>query len=103
MFLGRFGGNVFSRFQVLDWLFAHGEYQYVEAVYPTGYISSTTNLPTYQSTPVPAAMLGLGVYTNLGPARLQLLALYNFLYDPNNLFDTNRSPLVLRGGIGFGF
>ncbi len=100
---GRFGGDVFSRFQVLDWLFVHGEYQYVEFGVPTGYFQADNKTPDLKFTPVPSALLGAGAYTNAGPVRLQIMALYNFLYDSKNLYDINGGPIVLRGGVGIGF
>ncbi len=100
---GRFGGDVFTRYQVLDWLFAHGEYQYVEVGQPTGYFQADNKTPQLKFTPVPAALLGAGIYSNLGPVRFQIMALYNFLYDSKNPYDINGSPIVLRGGVGLGF
>ena len=99
---GTYGGNVFSRYELLPWLFAHGEMQYLERSFPTGYLNDK-NQPDLVHGSIPAGMLGLGSYLNVGPVRINVMALYNFLYDPYNQFDLNRSPIVLRGGVGFGF
>ncbi|MBC8047794.1 MAG: hypothetical protein H7Y00_13435 [Fimbriimonadaceae bacterium] len=87
------GGKVFSQYDILYGIFAHAEYEllsieyeFLETPYETGKFN------------VPGLYLGGGYNLKIGDnSALQIMALYNFLSDQNNILYDN--PLTFR--IGF--
>lgn len=96
-----YGIAPFTRFQI-DEYFAHAEFEYLNYEYATG-VDSEGNLTTERDG-YNALWLGGGYQENVGRnAGFFLLALYNVLYDPNELPQPYASPLSIRAGFAFGF
>ena len=110
-FFGQYGGRAFTRYELFQGIFAHGEFE--QAFNSVPYAITADNKVLYTVTPIPSALAGLGLNLGTGGVRLNIMALYNFLYDGytptqaasnlSNFNDYRFGPLVLRGGIGFGF
>lgn len=91
------GGRVFTQYDIFYGLFAHTEYEmqylkyeFLESPYDSG------------SVEIPALYLGAGYKLKLGEnSALQILALYNFLYNSNDLF--YMQPWTFRIGFLGGF
>lgn len=91
-----YGGNVFSRYNITQEIFAHAEYEYLNFQY---------YLPTRQKTRkgYNSMLVGGGYYKPFGGrAAANVTVLYNLLYDPNEVNQPYNSPLVIRGGVSFG-
>jgi hypothetical protein len=108
---GTYGTRLFTRYEVggfLRGLYAHGELEGLFHSRPD-YIDLQNKI-VYRTQFVPAAYAGLGYSLGTGALRLNVLALYNFLYETNPaLYNTyqlnayNFGPIVIRGGIGLSF
>ena len=91
-----YGLGPFARFQVGDNYFAHAEYEYLNFEYPSGLTPDgdvETSRDGYNS-----MWLGAG-YKERG---FFVLALYNVLYDENEL-SPYASPFSIRAGFSVGF
>ncbi len=108
IFGGSFGADVFLRYDLIWGIFAQAETQYIYRRLPTS-VDPVNGKVGYLTGTIPYALLGPGAHLNAGPIRLNVMVLYDFLYNdktggayPNPL-ELNASPIVIRGGIGFGF
>lgn len=93
-----YGGRVFSRFNVVDFLFVHGEYEMLS----TDCISVDINGDyTNERVWVPGLLLGGGLRQPFGDSAsgLYIMGLYNVLYTDCSPY---ASPLVLQIGVAFG-
>ncbi len=93
-----YGGNVFSRYLIIENLFAHTEFQIVN----TDTYEYDTNTETLSKVRVnvPLWYVGGGYRSPLGGSSFaQIVILYDLIQDPNSPYG---SPLSIRGGIIFG-
>lgn len=92
-----YGWSVFSRYTVYQNFFAYGEFERLSFEYLVG-ANEDTDRKGYNS-----LLLGGGYFERLGGrASFSFMALYNVLYDANELPRPYNSPLVIRAGIGIG-
>lgn len=90
------GGRAFARYNILDNLFVHGEYNIIN------YKLFATNERVWES----HLPVGGGYRQSLGGrSTINLMILYDVLYNPES--DYNRystyNGFIMRGGINFGF
>lgn len=94
-----YGVSPFVRYTIFSGIFLQAEYEYLNYEFPES--ATTTIRKGYNS------FLAGGGYTQPigGKAAFYLLALYNFSYQSVNPgeYSPYPSPLILRGGITFGF
>jgi hypothetical protein len=110
-FYGQYGASAFTRYDIFNGVFAHAELEQSWNSRPTSY--NAAGKVSYQITPLPAALAGVGMNFGLGPVRFNATALYNFLYNSygqdqkdasrNSFNNYQFGPLVVRGGVGIGF
>lgn len=89
-----YGGNVFTRYKILDQFFAMAQYEILN--YDYGFERGRDNYST--------VLLGGGITQSVGKnANIVVTALYNLLYDSNSADNgPYNSPLVVSGGISLG-
>ena len=94
-----YGFNPFVRYTIFNGIFVHAEYEYLNYEFPTDV--NETMRTGYNS-----FLAGGGFLQPIGDkAAFYLLALYNFSYrevQPGQ-YSPYTTPLILRGGITFGF
>ncbi len=93
-----YGGRTFARFNVLDFLFLHSEFEMLNwdcpRYEPTGFVTDRLW--------VPGLLIGGGLFQPFGGgggSGLFLMGLYNILYTDCTPYN---NPLVLRMGVTFG-
>jgi len=97
-----YGGGPFTRFQVTDQYFVHAEYEFLNFEYATGVKDPNGDFITDRDS-YDALWLGAGYRESLGRnSSFFMLALYNVLYDANEL-SPYASPLSIRAGVAVGF
>lgn len=94
-----YGGSVFSRFLILENLFAHAEYEMLsfesEVVDPSGSFITTKRIN------VPSLFVGGGYRQPIvGNTAINLMVLYNLLYTPISPYP---QPYVIRMSVDIGF
>jgi hypothetical protein len=113
-FFGQYGLRAFTRYDLFSGVFAHGELSQAWNAVPEDI--TTTNKVIYKTTPLPSALVGLGLNLGTGHVRINATVLYNLLY---GLYDTDQlnsnqynynsytiqslPGVQIQGGIGFGF
>lgn len=96
-----YGGGPFMRYQI-DRYFAHAEYEILSFEYADGTLNPDGDLNTFRDT-YNALWLGAGYRENVGRnAGFFLMALYNVLYDENEI-GPYASPFSIRAGVAVGF
>ena len=94
--LNNYGGSLFARYNVYQQFFAYSEFERLSFEYPIS--NESTQRSGYNS-----LLLGGGYSEQLrGSASFNFMALYNVLYDPNELPRPYSSPWVIRAGISIG-
>ncbi len=92
-----YGANVFVRYRVTPWLFAHGEYEYLSYEFIRSDL--TTDRDNFGS-----ILVGPGIVRPLGQrTSFFALGLYNFSYDDNDVFSPYDDEWVFRIGVSVGF
>lgn len=94
-----YGFNPFVRYTIFKGIFVHAEYEYLNYEFPT--TASETVRMDYNS-----FLGGGGFLQPIGDkAAFYLVALYNFSYQDvqSNQYSPYTTPLIIRGGITFGF
>lgn len=94
-----YGFSPFVRYTIFKGIFIQAEYEYLNYEYPVTVEESIRK--TYSS-----FLAGGGFVQPMGnKAAIYVLALYNFSYQnvQSNEYSPYSSPLILRGGITFGF
>lgn len=87
-----YGGNVFARYNVTRQFFTYGEFERISFELGEGVRLGYSSLN-----------LGLGYSEPLGQrSAINVMALYNVLYNENDPFRPYDSPWVIRAGIGIG-
>jgi hypothetical protein len=94
-----YGGNVFTRYKVLENLFAHVEYAITNWEVP---VQISNNTYTVERRNIPAFYVGGGYSQPLGRnSNFVVIALYDLLYDP--LTSYAGRPFEFRAGVNVGF
>jgi len=87
-----YGGRLFASYYLLNLIFVHGEYEMLNIDF-----GSIVGRKWIQRLP-----LGAGISQQLGPARVNFVALYDVLYN-NNSSQFYATPWIFRGGVSFGW
>jgi hypothetical protein len=95
--VSNYGLAPFTRVAIGDKYFTHAEYEFLNFEYPTGFLTPDGD-PETKRDGYNSLWLG-GGYTERG---FFVLALYNVLYDENEL-SPYASPFSIRAGFSFGF
>lgn len=111
---GQYGLRAFTRYDLFSGVFAHGELSQAWNAVPEDL--TTANKVIYKTTPLPSALVGLGLNLGAGPIRVNATVLYNLLYGLYDADQLNSSQynynsytipslpgVQIQGGIGFGF
>ena len=93
-----YGGSVFVDYFPVHRFFVRGEYEYLNYEF-----INLTDLTT-QREGFTSVFGGVGYANPIGPnGALNIMLLYNFSYDANDLFSPYADPYVIRIGVSFGF
>ena len=92
-----YGASAFVRGRLFGGLFAQAEYEYLNYEYILYDLSSERDRDS-------SVLAGFGFSQAVGRSvGAYVLALYNFSYDDNDLYNAYDSPWVIRAGVGVGF
>ena len=92
-----YGANVFARYRVGPWLFAHGEYEHLSYEFVLPDLSKDRD-------EFDSFLAGPGVYRPIGNrTSFYALGLYNFSYDDDDLSSPYDDEWVFRVGVSVGF
>ncbi len=92
-----YGGSLFADYFPVPRFFLRGEYEHLN--YEFINFDLTTDREGFNS-----VFGGVGIANPIGPnAALNVMVLYNFSYDSDDLFSPYADPYVFRIGVSFGF
>lgn len=89
-----YGGRIFNRLQILPNLFLHGEYEQLS------YKSLDNNSARAVVKRFPVG----GGYSQqlIGRSQLNIMVLYDLLYNPDSPYNNSQNGFIFRGGVTFG-
>lgn len=94
-----YGGRLFSRYQLIQSIFGHGEFEQLYYRTPNGLNIAGNPIYSKQKS-LPSLLVGAGINKKLGAINGNITALYNVLWNKDSYYG---QPWVIRGGVGLGF